>query len=148
MVRKIALIPVLAAVLAVMVPALAPATTGAPVGIEIVGVRSASGNIEIAVYNSAESFLEDGQSVATVTLRAADGVTNGELLGLPAGHYAIAVFHDENANNEFDTNFIGLPEKGYGFSNEATVFLGPPDYEDAAVEIAPEGGKLTVQLTY
>lgn len=148
MVCKNALFPAMATVLAVLLPTLAPATTGAPIGIEIVGVRSAAGNIEIAVYNSAESFLEDGQSIATATFRAADGVTNGELPGLPAGHYAIAVFHDENANNKFDTNFIGLPEEGYGFSNDAAVFLGPPDYEDAAVEIAPEGGVLVVNLNY
>ena len=148
MVRKSALLTTLATVLAVLLPSLAPATTDAPVGIEIVGVRSASGNIEIAVYDSAESFLEDGQSIATATFRAADGVTNGELPGLPAGRYAVAVFHDENANNEFDTNFIGLPVEGYGFSNDAAVFLGPPDYEDAVVEITPEGETLVVKLNY
>ncbi len=148
MVRNIALPAAMAAALAVSLPGLAPATMGAPVGIEIVGVRSASGNIEIAVYDSAESFLEDGLSIATATIRAADGVTIGELLGLPAGHYAIAVFHDENANNEFDTNFIGLPVEGYGFSNDAAVFLGPPEYEDAAVEITPDGVTLVVNLNY
>ena len=58
------------------------------------------------------------------------------------------MFHDENANNEFDTNFIGLPVEGYGFSNDAAVFLGPPDYEDAVVEITPEGETLVVKLNY
>jgi uncharacterized protein (DUF2141 family) len=144
MVRKFAL----AAALAVLLPTLAPATTGAPISIEIVGVRSASGNIEIAFYNSAESFLEDGASVATATFTASDGVVHGEVGSLSAGRYAFAVFHDEYANNEFDTNFIGLPMEGYGFSNDAAVFLRPPEYEDAAIMVAPQSGTFVVNLNY
>ncbi len=134
--------------LAVFIPGLAPALTSAPIAVEIVGVRSASSVIELAVYDSAESFLEDGQSVATATFDASDGRVAGEVLGLPAGRYAIAVFHDENGNDEFDTNFIGLPTEGYGFSNGATVFLGPPAFDDAAFETGAEGARLTVNLSY
>ena len=47
------------------------------------------------------------------------------------GEYAIACFHDENANNDLDTNFLGIPVEATGASNDARGFLGPPDYEDA-----------------
>ena len=36
---------------------------------------------------------------------------------LPAGNYAVQVMHDENENNKLDTNFMGMPIEGYGFSN-------------------------------
>ena len=36
---------------------------------------------------------------------------------IPPGTYAIAVFHDENANGKLDKNFLGIPCEGYGASN-------------------------------
>ena len=41
---------------------------------------------------------------------------------LKEGYYAMAIYHDENSNNEFDT-FLSFPEEKYGFSNDAAVFL-------------------------
>ena len=50
---------------------------------------------------------------------------------LKEGYYAMAIYHDENSNNEFDT-FLSFPEEKYGFSNDAAVFLGPPDFKEAS----------------
>ena len=35
--------------------------------------------------------------------------------------YAIAIYHDKNDNDEFDT-FFGLPAEKYGFSKNAKFF--------------------------
>lgn len=51
--------------------------------------------------------------------------------GLPPGEYAIAVFHDENANNDLDQNIFGIPMEGTGASNDAYNLFGPPSYGDA-----------------
>ncbi len=32
------------------------------------------------------------------------------------GTYALAVIHDENGNGKLDTNWVGIPTEGYGFS--------------------------------
>jgi len=50
---------------------------------------------------------------------------------LPEGEYAVKVFHDENENKELDTNFIGIPNEAYGFSNNARGAFGPPNWKDA-----------------
>ena len=50
---------------------------------------------------------------------------------LPAGKYAIKVFHDEDDDDELDTNFIGIPSEDYGFSNNAKGNFGPASWEDA-----------------
>ena len=36
---------------------------------------------------------------------------------LPAGVYAVSVFHDENMNQKLDKNFVGVPKEEYGASN-------------------------------
>ena len=42
---------------------------------------------------------------------------------LEESYYAIAIYHDKNSNNKFDT-FFAVPQERYGFSNNAPVFLG------------------------
>ena len=50
---------------------------------------------------------------------------------LDYGEYAIRVFHDENKNGELDTDFLGIPDEDYGYSNDASGFFGPPSWEKA-----------------
>ncbi|MEC8002307.1 MAG: DUF2141 domain-containing protein [Pseudomonadota bacterium] len=38
-------------------------------------------------------------------------------------------------NNKMDNNFFGIPKEQYGFSNNASAFLGPPVFEAAAFEL-------------
>jgi len=37
---------------------------------------------------------------------------------IPPGTYALVVIHDENMNGKLDTNWVGIPKEGYGFSND------------------------------
>lgn len=51
------------------------------------------------------------------------------------GTYAIQYYHDENDNGKMDTGIFGIPTEGYGFSNDARGFMGPPDFEDMLFEV-------------
>ena len=53
---------------------------------------------------------------------------------MKAGVYAIAVYHDENNNGQFDRLFA-IPLEKYGFSNNAKVFLGPPTFKEASFQV-------------
>ena len=110
-------------------------------------IRSGDGDIRISVYNSANSFLVDGQTAVTRTLSAQEGDVEIVFAGLKPGTYA-AAFHDENRSGDFDTNFIGIPLEGYGFSNGARASLGPPDFEDASVFLSQIGSETDLSLTY
>lgn len=65
------------------------------------------------------------------------------LKNLPAGTYAIRYFHDENGNEEMDKGAFGIPKEGYGFSNNARGFMGPPDLEDQLFQLT---GNMVMQL--
>ena len=111
-------------------------------------IRSSDGDIRISVYNSADSFLVDGQTAATRTLSAQEGDVEVVFADLMPGTYAAAAFHDENRSGDFDTNFIGIPREGYGFSNGAQARLGPPDFEAASVSLSQIGSETELSLTY
>ncbi len=50
---------------------------------------------------------------------------------LPAGEYAISLFHDVDADGELDSGFMGIPKEPYGFSNNAPVRFGPAKWDAA-----------------
>jgi uncharacterized protein (DUF2141 family) len=102
--------------------------------ITVKGVRSADGAIFLAVYDSDKSFMKVPQAKTTSRINAGKGDLKIVIHDLPAGRYAIAGYHDENGNGKLDTNVLGIPEEGYGFSNDARGMLGPPAFSEAAFE--------------
>ena len=66
----------------------------------------------------------------------------------PRGQYAANAFHDENDNGELDTNLIGIPTEGYGFTNDPRTTFGPPDFEDAAVNVRDASELAVMTMRY
>jgi uncharacterized protein (DUF2141 family) len=54
---------------------------------------------------------------------------------LKPGKYAFKYFHDENNDEKLNTNFVGIPKEGYGFSNNAKGTFGPPSFEKTVFEV-------------
>jgi len=66
----------------------------------------------------------------------------------PAGTYAVAVFHAENNETQLQTNFLGIPKEGYGFSRNPSSAFGPPGFGDAAYSYPGGVTSWPVTLTY
>lgn len=54
---------------------------------------------------------------------------------LKAGIYSFKYFHDENLNQKLDTNWLGIPTEGFGFSNNAKATFGPPSPEKTVFQL-------------
>ena len=96
--------------------------------IEVKGIKENKGKIFIAIYDSEENFLKKEIGVIA---EVKDKKATGILKGLKKGSYAVSLFHDENNNKKMDTKIFGIPKEPYGFSNDATGFMGPPKFQDA-----------------
>ena len=97
--------------------------------VNVSGVKTSDGKISVAVYDTSEGFLKfDKVYMGTSTL-AQKGTTNVIIGDLPDGEYALAVFHDKNANDELDTNWLGIPKEAIGFSKGKMKTFGPPRLE-------------------
>uniref|UniRef100_UPI0035645B51 DUF2141 domain-containing protein n=1 Tax=Muriicola sp. TaxID=2020856 RepID=UPI0035645B51 len=70
--------------------------------VEVQGVQSSAGNINVAVYNKADGFLKFEGVYKSDSTKAVAGKTKIRIENLPSGEYALAVFHDENGNNILD----------------------------------------------
>ncbi len=99
-------------------------------------IHSASGNIKLAIFNKAEGFPNERKmAYKLMSVPAQKGEVKLSLGKLPPGRYALAVFHDENADGQLNTNMIGIPLEGYAFSTKTKAGFGIPAFDDAAVSI-------------
>jgi uncharacterized protein (DUF2141 family) len=112
----------------------------------IANLPQESGKVFVAVFNSAETFLKDDQRVAAVMLPARGGKAR-LVLDLPEGSYAVTAFQDSNGNGKLDTNILGIPTEGYGFSRDARGAMGPPSFASAVFELPAAGTRQTVKLS-
>jgi uncharacterized protein (DUF2141 family) len=112
--------------------------------IHVDDVKAAGGKIEVAVYNSAGTFLKT--SVAAASTAATNAANTVLLKDLPAGEYAFAVFHDVNSNDKLDKNTFGIPTEDYAFSNNAVGKMGPPSYDSARFTLPAAGATVRVSL--
>lgn len=103
--------------------------------VNVTGVKSSDGNINVAVYDTSEGFLKFDKVYTSNSATAEKGITQLIIADLADGEYALAVFHDKNGNNELDTNFIGIPKEPIGFSKAKMKMFGPPCFEECAFQV-------------
>lgn len=112
-------------------------------------VRNAEGNITALLFgDDPEMFLKKGARLDKKRVPAQAGETRLCLYAPQPGVYAVSLYHDENANTDFDRNWVGLPTEGYGFSNNPSLFLGPPSFDQTAFEVGESGTVVEIELNY
>jgi len=101
-------------------------------------VTSNEGKISVAVYDTADGFLEFDKVFKAESAPSQKGSTEVVIKDLPEGTYAIAAFHDENDNDELDTNMFGIPKEPLGFSKGKMKTFGPPSFEECAFKLTSD----------
>lgn len=54
---------------------------------------------------------------------------------VPPGTYGVVSFQDINKDKQLASNFVGYPTEPIGFSRDAQIRFGPPDFDDAKISI-------------
>lgn len=117
-----------------------------PTGRLVINIKGvSSGNINFAIYNNSNYFNNPDFAFRKFSVNK----TTIVLEDLPIGDYAFALFLDKNNNGEMDSNFFGIPQEGFAFSNNVMGFFGPPNYEDSKFSIKPNSVTIqNVELIY
>ena len=116
-------------------PAIAFAESSCPgIHVEILDIRNSTGTVACALFESSVGFPTEYLRFATniMAIKVRDKQARCDFEDIPPGTYALAVIHDENMNGKLDTNFLGIPKEGYGFSNDAKALLGAPSFTAAS----------------
>lgn len=115
--------------------------------VTIQNIENNTGVIACAIFESQEGFpdkfLKFASKIMITQIRGKNA--SFEFSNIEPGIYAIAVIHDEDSDGELDTNWLGIPKEGYGFSSGATVTLSSPSFSDA--EFSYDGGFLPMSIS-
>ena len=147
----------LASIVALAMPVAASAQTecqgpksDTSIEVTITGLRDARGQVAVTLYaDDSSRFLVKHGSMYSGRVAAAAPVTKMCLYVPKPGVYALAVYHDANANQKFDRGgLIGLPIEAFGFSNNPPTFVSLPTFRSVRLNIARSGMTTSISLKY
>ena len=104
--------------------------------IHMSGFKNDKGMAMVAVHNTPKTFLKKTAPFRSARVAITQLKSVAEFDDIPPGKYVVAVFHDENDNQDLDGNLMRIPTEHYGFSNNAWRKFGPAKYKDAEFELA------------
>lgn len=111
------------------------------------GSENDQGMIRLAFYETPESFNDPEKAFLRITQPIEGGIAKVVIpYQLVPERFAVAAFHDMNADGVLDRNAIGLPSERYGFSEDARALTGPPSYAAATTNRPPIGGTIGISI--
>lgn len=122
-------------------------TLQATVIVTVQGVASPQGQITALLYATDDGFpAKEAKAKARISVPASVGAVTLHFQDVPAGTYAVTVYHDANGNGRLDTNWIGIPKEPVAVSNNAKGRMGPPKFKDAKFVVDAEKKELQISL--
>lgn len=122
---------------------------GAPneIRVTVVNVKKSVGLMTAELYrNEPDHFLRKAGREFRLRFAAKAPATQFCLTAPSPDRFAVAVYHDRNANQKFDKNPFGFPAEPYGLSRNPAIHLAPPPIEDALVDVGEEGVAVEIRL--
>lgn len=117
--------------------------------LKVEGVIQGQGQVRIALEKNKQGF-EGGDfekpNYLSRVVEAEENSVRATFPAIPYGTYAIKAFQDLNGDGKIKTGFMGAPEEPWGFSNDATGFMGPADFSDAKFDLNAPELELTIHL--
>jgi len=127
----------------------APAVCGAhqpQIAVTVAGVRP-GGILTVELYRpSAGDFLRKASRLKRVRVPAGEAPQQVCFDIDGAGRYAVAAYHDVNANRDLDRKWNQLPDEPFALSGGKTLGLAMPTFEDAAFEAGAGGTAIRIEL--
>jgi uncharacterized protein (DUF2141 family) len=119
--------------------------------VTVVKINDAEGgNLIVSLYNVKDTWLKTDEALISEILTVTGDSMVVEFASMPYDSmYAVAVIHDKNMNGKLDMRRFPWPKpkEGAGVSNNDFGF-GPPDYEDAQLNLDIPVLDVRIELRY
>lgn len=144
--RRTRLLPAIAAA-ALCLFASANGAHAADLEVVITNIQIAKGFVRLGLYNDPAKFPKRSGTIDGGDVAVKGHTAKYVFRNLKPGSYAIAIYHDANANKRFDKT-LGIPMEGFGFSNNARPRLSAPSFKRAAVTLKAPRTRITIRLLH
>ncbi len=110
-------------------------------------IKDSVGLISADLYpNKEDGFLKSQGRITQVKFAAKSPQTVFCMRAPGDGEFAIALYHDENANGKLDKGTFGIPSEPWGISNNPKVRFAAPSVESAIFNVDTTGAKVEIEL--
>ncbi|MFN6461976.1 MAG: DUF2141 domain-containing protein [Nostoc sp. DedVER02] len=117
--------------------------------VEIDGLKNKQGQVCASIFASSEGFPSDrNRGLQKQCIKITNTPLPITFDNLKAGSYAVAVFHDQNNDGTINSNGLGIPREGFGFSSNPEIRTGAPKFSEAAFLVAGPDTNIKIQLKY
>lgn len=125
--------------------AIAAPAQASPLIVELDGVRNAGGRLYVSVQRR-EQFMQEAAAAGSIV----DAPTAGShrfSYDLPAGEYAVSVWHDDNNNGRFDKDENFMPLDGWAMTN-GSALRGEPTFEQVRIVLGDAAANARLSMSY
>lgn len=113
--------------------------------IHVKGFKNNVGSAMVAVHDRKGTFLTKKEPFRRAILKIVNQEATIEF-SMPSGQYSVAVFHDEDSNNDLNMKMGIIPTEDFGFSNNARGKYGPPKFKDTLFTLS-KSEKLEISVS-
>lgn len=135
-----------AVVLSLIFASIAIAQSGTTLTINITGLSTDEGQFIVSVWPGEQAW-NDKQPLGRFPVAIANGGGKYVAENLPAGSYAVTVYHDKNSNKKMDRHWYGPPkEKGAASNGAKAQTFGPPKWADMKFDVS--GAEQSIEIKF
>jgi uncharacterized protein (DUF2141 family) len=122
-----------------------PEPASASITVQASGFKDDQGQAIAKLFQPGDDVLAAGRWEAKSHIH--DGHATLVLPALPAGRYALVVFHDRNGNGQIDHGLLG-PSEALGFSGgfRLSLFSGRPTFDELKFEFNGQAATMEVRV--
>lgn len=119
--------------------------------VNFTSINNSKGQICLNLFNGQTGFPDGGKGSglkAAKCMPIVKGVAKFTFTNLPYGNYAISAVHDTNGDTRLNSNFLGVPNEGIGFSNNPVVVTAAPSFSEAQFFLSKPKTDISIKMQY
>ncbi len=127
----------------------AEANVNSNLSVTVKGLKNQKGQVCFSLFSSSRGFPNNKkQAIKAQCVKLGNSNAKLNIPALKAGTYALAMFHDKNGDGKLNTNGLGIPKEGFGFSRNPRILTGPPKFGDSAVFVVGSSTNIEIDMNY
>lgn len=113
--------------------------------VELDGVRATAGRLSVSVQTRDQFMQQNGVAGSVLTSPSAGAHTFS--FEVPAGEYAVSVWHDDNGNGRFDSDETHRPLDGWAMVNGDQID-SEPRFDQVKTSVADSPVRVRLAMIY
>ena len=102
--------------------------------VDLSRLKNTKGQVCLSIFSGPRGFPAGGNNSNMTASRCVPASTvSVTFANLPLGNYAVAAYHDIAKAGRVTTNFMGIPNGGFGFSNNPALRFGPASFSESSI---------------